>query len=207
MPALATRPNHFATIAKLMSDHRKPQRHHNSPTREDIQNLIGQAQQQQPPPGTPINQNVFSQDHEDQVKREKIPTIDSVPTMYRPRKNMLMVVPLPEMESFGGIIIPNGMRLAMNEGHVIAVGPDVPKDVRVGDCVTWDENTENRMEIDGIKFVLVSELVCVMSIPREELTKAAEERAAKVANLTVVKNDTDGISEVLPPNQNTTPKS
>lgn len=140
--------------------------------------------------GTPIGPNVFSQDHEDQIKRERIPTIADVPTLYRPRKNMLMIVPLPEMESFGGIFIPSGARLAMNEGHVVAVGPDVTPDIRVGDCVTWDENTENRMEIDGIKFLLISELVCVMSIPHEELEKAAQARAERELNV-----------EILPPAQ------
>lgn len=172
-----------------MSDHRKTGRHANSPTREDVERLIGQHTQMPQLPekqGTPIGPNVFSQDHEDQLKREKIATIADVPTLYRPRKNMLMVIPLPEMEMFGGIYVPSGTRLAMNEGHVIAVGPDVTPDIRVGDCVTWDENTENRMEVDGIKFLLVSELVCVMSIPHEELEKAALEREQRKLNLGVV---------------------
>lgn len=164
-------------------------RHANSP-RDEAAHLLGQNLPQLPQKqGTEIGPNVFSQDHEDQIKREKIPTIADVPTLYRPRKNMLMVVPLPEMEMFGGIIVPSGMRLAMNEGHVIAVGPDVQKDIQVGDCVTWDENTENRMEVDGIKFLLVSELVCIMSIPHEELKKAALEREQRKRNLVVVPPD------------------
>lgn len=120
-----------------------------------------------------------SQDDAEQQKREQIPTIDDVPTLYRPLKNLLMIKPMPDIVKIGNIIIPNGTRIEMNEGHVLALGPECTAGIEIGDCVTWDGNTENSMEIDGVKFLLVAQVCCVMSIPKAELEKAAAARLAE----------------------------
>lgn len=120
-----------------------------------------------------------NQDDHEQLQREKIPTIEEVPTQYRPLKNLLMVVPLPDIEKVGQIFIPQRSTLTMNEGHVVAIGPECGKGIEVGDCVTWDENTENKMVIDGVKFLLVADVCCVMRIPKADLESAADARLAQ----------------------------
>lgn len=118
-----------------------------------------------------------SQDDAEQVKREQIPTIDDVPTLYRPLKSLLMVIPLPDIKQVGHIIIPERANLTMNEGHVVAKGPECQLDIDIGDCVTWDGQTENQMSIDGVRFLLVAEACCIMKITKEDLEIAAQTRA------------------------------
>lgn len=110
----------------------------------------------------------------DQIKREKIPTIADVPTLYRPLKNMMIVIPLPEIDKVGNIIIPEKARVTMNEGHVVALGPQV-KEIEIGDCITWDETADNKMIIDGVEFALISEASCAMVIKKSSLEKSATE--------------------------------
>lgn len=93
-----------------------------------------------------------------------------------------MVKPLPDIEMVGGIIVPHTARVQLNEGHILAMGPLCQSKLEVGDCVTWDEHAENRMEADGVKFVLVNESQIAMRIPRAELEAAyAAEIGIKVA--------------------------
>lgn len=119
-----------------------------------------------------------TKDHE-QKQREQIPTISEIPTAYRPLKNLLMVIPLPDIEKIGSIILPNRSTLTMNEGHVVALGPESKSGIEVGDCVVWDENTENKMEIDGVKFLLVADVCCILRIPKADLEKAVLLRKQK----------------------------
>lgn len=93
-----------------------------------------------------------------------------------------MVVPLPEIEKRGGIIIPQVARKQLNEGHIIALGPLCQAKLEEGDCITWDEHAESLLDIDGVKFVLVNESQVCMRIPKAELEAAyAAEIGIKVA--------------------------
>lgn len=118
----------------------------------------------------------MKQDIEDQLNREKVPTLEDVPTLYRPTKNYLMIVPLPTIGKVGSIIIPDRVQVALNEGHIVAKGPRCTDEVGIGDCVTWDSSQEFRMEIDGVKFLVLSEGEVCMSIPFQSLIKSATDR-------------------------------
>lgn len=118
----------------------------------------------------------------DQQKRQRIPTIADVPSLYRPCLNLLMVVPLADIEKVGGIIIPDTARKQLNEGHIVAMGPLCGAKLEVGDCITWDEHSENRMNVDGFNFILVNESQVAMRIPKAELEAAyAAEIGLKIA--------------------------
>jgi len=106
---------------------------------------------------------------EDQKKREIIPTRDSLKTQYHPLSQLLMVVPIPGITKVGNIILPEKSTIQMNEGHIVEKGPKCTENVQVGDCVTWDQNSEYRLDVDGVKFVLVNESSCTMRIPLAEL--------------------------------------
>lgn len=106
---------------------------------------------------------------EDQLLREKIPSRADLPTQYHPETNLLMVLPLKEIDKIGAIYLPNSARIQLNEGHIVEAGPLADPRYRVSDCVTWNEQSEYRMEVDGVKFVLVSSDAIIMRIPREEL--------------------------------------
>lgn len=117
-------------------------------------------------------------DLEDQLKREKIAKIEDVKTLYRPVRNIVMCIPLPDVKQVGSIIIPDRHPIPVNEGHIVAMGPDpdLHKYYGIGDCVTWGRNMETAMEIEGFKFVLIPEGGILMRISKEELEKKAAER-------------------------------
>lgn len=118
-------------------------------------------------------------DCEDQRKRERIPTVDDVPTQYRPTGRLLMVVPLPAVEKVGTIIIPDRHQEQMNEGHVVAKGKDCTSGIEEGDCVVWGQSQQFNMDVDDVKFVLVPEASCMMVIKKADLAESAAEREPK----------------------------
>jgi co-chaperonin GroES (HSP10) len=110
------------------------------------------------------------------LMRASIPTIDTCPTLYRPTKNILMIVPLPDQgRSEGGLILPDRARITYNEGHIVAMGPTCILKWDLGDCVTWPQHEETKVEIEGYKFVLITETGIFMRIPKAALVKAAAE--------------------------------
>lgn len=105
----------------------------------------------------------------DEQKRKEIPRRESIPTLYSPVGAYLMLVPLPDVDQVGHIIIPNAAQRPMNEGHLIEKGPMAPEEFEIGDCLTWDANSEMRMNIDGHKFVLVGPQNILMRVPWKKL--------------------------------------
>jgi co-chaperonin GroES (HSP10) len=105
----------------------------------------------------------------DQIARENIPTRADVPTQYDPEQNLLMIKVLDSISQVGSILIPETARVQLCEGHIVAVGPAANKRFSEGDCVTWGKNAEYRMEVDGVKFVIVPDTAILMRIPREQL--------------------------------------
>ena len=105
----------------------------------------------------------------DQIAREKIPTRADVPTQYDPEQNLLMVKVLDSISQVGTILIPDTARVQLCEGHIVAVGPAANKRFSEGDCVTWGQNAEYRMEVDGVKFAIVPDTAVILRIPRERL--------------------------------------
>lgn len=101
--------------------------------------------------------------------RKKIPSIDDVPTKYRPLHGLLMVIPLPAIDKIGQIVLPDRSQIILNEGHVVARGPSCTKQIEIGDCITWEKQTETRMSIDNVDFILVNEATVIMKIPSESL--------------------------------------
>lgn len=107
--------------------------------------------------------------HADQLAREKVPSRADLPTKYHPLTNLLMVIPIPSLDKIGSLYLPEKSRIVMNEGHVIEKGPLCTESISVGDCITWDQNSEYRLDIDGVKFVLVKESSVTMHIHHDEL--------------------------------------
>lgn len=107
--------------------------------------------------------------HSDQIVREKIPSRTDLPTAYHPLHDLLMVIPIPDINKVGSIILPDRATIVLNEGHVIEKGPRCGDQIGVGDCITWDSNSEYRMNVDGTPFILVRESCVTMYISRKEL--------------------------------------
>lgn len=114
----------------------------------------------------------------DDEKRNIIPKRSDLPTRYHPVGNNLMVIPLPDIERVGELVLPERARYVLNEGHIIEVGPSCREKWDVGDCVTWEVNSEYRFDIEGSKFVLISEGSVQMRIPVSELSPPSDERQA-----------------------------
>lgn len=106
---------------------------------------------------------------EDQIARENIPSRADLPTDYEPERNFLMVVPLPTIKQIGSLILPESSQLTLNEGHIVAKGCETKERYEVGDCITWESNSEYRMEVDGVKFTLVADNCVIMRIPKCKL--------------------------------------
>lgn len=99
--------------------------------------------------------------------REKIPTIEAVPTLYRPSHNFLMIVPLPEQDrSEGGLWLTEKSKIKYYEGHVVAKGPRCSDQYGIGDCVTYPQSAEYLLQVEDVKFVLVIEPEILMSISK-----------------------------------------
>lgn len=114
----------------------------------------------------------MSTNAEDKAAREKVPERGDVPTKYHPCQDLLMVVPLPTITKVGSIILPQSSVINLNEGHIIEKGPRCSDQFTVGDCITWDVNSEFRMKVDDVAFILVRESVISMKIPHSELNQS-----------------------------------
>lgn len=105
----------------------------------------------------------------DDLEREQIPSRDSLPTLYQPCGNLLMCIPLRTPEKIGSIVIPGMAQKPLSEGHIVEKGPLCSDNFAVGDCIVWDENSEYKMNVDGVRFVLVGEPNITLKIPVEKL--------------------------------------
>lgn len=102
--------------------------------------------------------------------RENIPSIEDVPTLYRPSHSFLMIVPLPEQDrTEGGIFLTEKSRQRYYEGHVVAKGPRCSDQYNLGDCVTYPQSAEYLLEVEKVKFTLVMESEVLMFISRAAL--------------------------------------
>lgn len=116
------------------------------------------------------NSKQSKKQHEDQLKREKIPRLRDLPTKYRPLHQFVMVVPLPDVVQYGGIILPDRSHIQMSEGHVVAKGRMVTDEVGIGDCLVWNPTEEVRCKCDDdTEFVLIPESAITLRIPMKEL--------------------------------------
>ncbi len=105
----------------------------------------------------------------DAEKRLRIPKRSDLKTKYHPANDLMMVIPLPEIRSVGGIILPDRAQITLNEGHVVEMGPKAGDQFGIGDCITWDQQSEYRLDVDGVKFILVRPNAIIMGIPKKEL--------------------------------------
>lgn len=110
----------------------------------------------------------------DAEQREIVPTRADVPTKYHPSNDLMMIVPLPNVTKVGNIILPDKVQIVLNEGHVVEKGPKSGDQFEIGDCVTWDQQSEYRLDIDGVKFVLVRPNAIIMRIPVADLGQQAK---------------------------------
>lgn len=86
-----------------------------------------------------------------------------------------MIVPLPDVTSFGDIVLPTRSVIQLNEGHVVAKGPLVSDRIPIGSCVLWAEHCETKFTTDDEqkKFV-ANEANVPMFIPPVVLKGEAE---------------------------------
>ncbi len=120
---------------------------------------------------------------EDEIKRAKIPSRSDLPTHYHPCGSILMVIPLPDIYQVGNITLPDRARITLTEGHIVETGPINKGEFEVGDCITWADQSEWRMEVDGIKFVLVEPANVIMKIPKAELLAQIEKEKLALPNI------------------------
>lgn len=113
---------------------------------------------------------------EEQKAREAVPHRSDLPTLYQPCKQLLMVIPLPCIKNVGSIILPDRATITLNEGHIVQKGPLCSDQFTEGECVTWDAQSEYRMEIEGVKFILVAEPNIIMKIPAIKIPQEKQEQ-------------------------------
>jgi co-chaperonin GroES (HSP10) len=126
-------------------------------------------QQERPLPGI----NVIVPEREKPARRAKK---SDLKTKYCPRGTLVQIIPFAPPTSIGSIILPPRSQVAsVNEGTVIDIGDEVPtSNLGIGDTVTWDENTEYRMDVDGERFVLTNHQNIIMRIPVADLPPDVE---------------------------------
>lgn len=116
--------------------------------------------------------------HPDQLKRESIPQHSDLGTDYEPLGNYLMVIPIPDPEKIGEIILPERAKIQQCEGHIVAVGEGVPTRYEVGDFVTWGMHHEIRMSTESEKtFCCVPYTAAILIIKKAKLVASAARRA------------------------------
>lgn len=112
----------------------------------------------------------FKRQSREDLLRAAVPVRSDLPTKYHPVKNYLMVIPLPDQgQSEGGLVLPDRSRITYNEGHIVEKGRLCSNQFNVGDCITWNQSGEYRLEIEGVKFVLLEEANVLLFIPKAEL--------------------------------------
>lgn len=119
--------------------------------------------------------------HSDQIAREKIPLRSDLPTAYHPYHDLLMVIPIPDINQVGSIILPSKHSIKLNEGHIVEKGPRCSEQLGVGDCICWDVNSEYRMNVDDVPFINVRESCVTMYIPRKELVHEDDPAQGKLS--------------------------
>jgi chaperonin GroES len=76
----------------------------------------------------------------------------------RPINGKVVVKPLKsEEKSPGGIYIPDTAKESLNEGEVVAVAKDATDEVAVGDRVVYKGFGGSEIEMDGVKYILLTE--------------------------------------------------
>lgn len=83
---------------------------------------------------------------------------------YTPLRNLVLLkAARTEEKSEGGIYIPEQARDTLNEGCIVAIGPDVSYDpdnddtkIHIGDTVVFAKHSEWRVEIDGEVYIAVA---------------------------------------------------
>lgn len=96
---------------------------------------------------------------------------------FKPTGTNILIEPFEEAEQIGRIIIPDSARHPLNQGTILAVGPDVPEvpnyanAFKVGDVVIWSMHAESRVKIDEkMLFVLPYDQVMLKASPEDFAT-------------------------------------
>lgn len=71
-------------------------------------------------------------------------------------KRVLISAEEMQEKTQGGIIIPDAAKQKVPRGYVIAVGPNV-ETVKVKDLVLYTQYSGNEIELDGVKYIIMSE--------------------------------------------------
>lgn len=77
---------------------------------------------------------------------------------YQPLRNLVLLkATRTEEKSDGGIYIPEQARDTLNEGCIVAIGPDVSDPcLCINDTVVFAKHSEWRVEIDGEVYIAVT---------------------------------------------------
>ena len=82
--------------------------------------------------------------------------------LYEPVGTTLLLIPkTPKAETEGGIYIPEQARSMVTMGTVLKLGKDA-KQFGIGDEVVYVQHTENPIEVDGRKYLLLDEANVVL---------------------------------------------
>lgn len=92
-------------------------------------------------------------------------TSTSAPRLHKflPTYNNILIQPYEEADKIGSFFIPDSAKHPLNQGEIIAIGPDVNQDnVRfwVGDIVIFNMHSESRVIVDAeMLFVLSADQI------------------------------------------------
>jgi len=69
---------------------------------------------------------------------------------------LLIEVPSVSSETASGLVLPDKKEVPLDRGTVSAIGSDV-REIKIGDRVFFSRYAPDEIEIDGAKFLLLSE--------------------------------------------------
>lgn len=88
---------------------------------------------------------------------------------YKPTKDWLILKPEESEEvSAGGIFIPEQARQTLNEGEIIAKGPETSSEFSIGMRVVFTQHSEFKIKVEGEMLLLVQAenvILCKSTIP------------------------------------------
>lgn len=84
---------------------------------------------------------------------------------FKPTFNNLLVKPFEEADKIGRFYIPDSAKHPLNQGEILAIGPNVNNEeldtaFLIGDIIVFNMHSESRVTVDGeMLFVIPAEQV------------------------------------------------
>lgn len=78
-----------------------------------------------------------------------------------PLHDNLIVKPAGKQEMVGMLVVPQAHQKSFSRGTVMDLAPGCSGQIKKGDEVTYSQHTETPVDIDGEKYLIISESTCL----------------------------------------------